>query len=132
MIHTPEISQRIVTIAHMYLGRPYDYKTFDCIHFIVGVYREVGITIPRFGAQGYPPPDFNLTPEEFLGKPLGSTIFLKRKATTSDRIWTHMVMIASPTDFIHCSRFFGNLVLLTPIETVLEYYYHVPKFVDTQ
>jgi hypothetical protein len=128
MIHTLETAERIVEIARTYLGRPYDYKTFDCVHFIVGVYREVGIVIPRFGGQGHPPSDFNLTPEELAERPLGSTIFLRRKDYNGSRVWTHMVLIASQTHFIHCSRFFGHLVLLTPIETVLEYYHHVPKF----
>lgn len=127
MIHTEETGRRIVEIAHTYLGQPFDIKDFDCVYFIKAVYQKVGIEIPRFWAKDYPPQDFNLTPEELLQMPLGSTLFLKRKATTVVRPWTHMVLIASPTHFIHNSRFFGHKVVLTPKDVVLEYYYHVPK-----
>ena len=106
MVLSSDIASRIVVVAYQYLGRAYDFKTFDCVHFIVSVYRDVGIVIPRFGSAGFPPRDLHLSADEFEKMPLGHTVFFKRKANTSGRIWTHAAIIVSSCELIHCSRHF--------------------------
>ncbi len=128
MILSAELSERIVVVAHSYIGREYDWHLFDCVHFVIAVYRQVGIEIPRFGSKGYPPSDFHLTAEEFYQMPLGQTVFFKRRASTSDRIWTHVAIIASPTELIHCSRHNGNGVRVTTKAEFLEIYVLAQKW----
>lgn len=128
MVLSKTVSDLIVTTAYQYLGHPYDLKTFDCVRFVVSVYRDVGIEIPRFGSRGLPPSDFHLSAEEFQKKPRGHTVFFKRKANTSDRLWTHMVIIVSPDELIHCSSRFGQKVVVTPWADLLELYSLSPKF----
>lgn len=113
MLLSAETSQKIVQTSLTYLGKPYDYKTFDCIHFIVSVYRDVGIIIPRFGGSGPPPTNINLSAEEFERMPLGHPVFFKRKLSTSNRIWTHAALILSSHEFIHGSRFYNNKIVIT-------------------
>jgi cell wall-associated NlpC family hydrolase len=127
MILTETLSQRIVATAHQYLGRPYDWKTFDCIHFILSVYKECGIEVPRFGGAGYPPENFHLSAETFEIMPLGHSVFFKRKANLKDRIWTHAAIIVSPHELVHCSRHFGECVTITPKPEFLEIYALAPK-----
>lgn len=127
MIFSEIVSARIVSTAYTYLGRAYDWRTFDCCHFIIAVYRDAGIHIPRFGPSGYPPADFHLSLDEFGRMPLGHSVFLKRKASPSNRIWTHMAIIISPTEFIHCSRHFGSKVTITSKIDFIETYALAPK-----
>jgi len=124
MILSADVSRHIVATAHTYIGKPYDFKMFDCVHFIMSVYREVGIEIPRFGGSGFPPPDLNLSALEFEQMPLGQTVFFKRRTSPSSRIWTHMAIIASPSELIHCSRHFGNKVTITAKPEFMEIYAH--------
>ncbi len=127
MILSENVSHCIVTTAHQYIDRAYDYKTFDCVHFIVNVYHDVGIMIPRFGSVGHPPPDLNLSSDAFEEMPVGQTVFFKRKLSTSSRIWTHMAIIASSNELIHCSQHFGGKVTLTPKHEFMEIYAHIAK-----
>ncbi|MDD5165257.1 MAG: hypothetical protein PHG25_01840 [Candidatus Pacebacteria bacterium] len=122
MILSPSLSNSIVTIAHNYLGKPFDWHTFHCVHFVIEVYREAGIEMPAFTDAGYPPTDFHLSPEEFNLMPVGHSVFFKRRANTSNLIWTHMAIIASPNELIHCSRFFGCKVTVTSKIDFLEIY----------
>lgn len=124
---TPDLSSRIITTALTYLNHPYDFINFDCVRFIIRVYKEVGITIPIFGGAGFPPAEFHLSEEEFAQKPIGHSVFFRRKANTTDRIWTHMVLILSPDELIHCSSRFGGKVVITPWKDLFELYSHVPK-----
>jgi cell wall-associated NlpC family hydrolase len=124
---SPEVSNTITKIAHQYIGRPYDYKTFDCIHFIVNVYRDAGIIIPRFGGSGFPPEDLNLSTDEFEKMPLGQTVFFKRKESMSSRVWTHAAIIVSPHELIHCTRHFGGRVAVTPKHEFVRIYTHVSR-----
>lgn len=127
MVLSKTVSDLIVASAYQYLDHPYDLRTFDCVRFVVSVYRNVSIEIPRFGSAGFPPSDFHLSAEEFAEKPRGHTVFFKRKANTSARLWTHMVIIVSPEELIHCSSRFGEKVVVTPWSDFLELYSLSPK-----
>ena len=127
MILTSNLSERIVVSAQKYLGQPYDWHIFDCVHFILAVYQAVGIVVPRIAGKGYPPSDFQLSAEEFGQMPLGHSVFLKRRTSTSDRIWTHAALIISPTELIHCSRHFGRQVVITSKAELLEIYALAPQ-----
>ncbi len=127
MLFSTDISQRIATVAYQYLGRPYDFKTFDCVHFVIDVYRDVGITIPVFGGKGFPPRDFHLSVDEFTRMPLGRIAFFKRKLNTNGRIWTHAAIIVSPYELIHCSKHFGGVVTVTEKTEFMEIYALAPN-----
>lgn len=127
MVFSGDLAQKIVTRAHQYLGQAYDWRTFDCVHFIVSVYRDVGIEIPRFGGIGYPPVDLHLSAEEFARMPLGHSVFFRRKASMANRIWTHAAIIVSPCELVHCSRHFGRVVVISPTTEFLEVYDLAPK-----
>lgn len=122
MIIDQEMSNRIVAEATKFVGKPYDWRTFDCIHFIIAVYRSVGIEIPRFGSSGFPPRQFHLTKEEFEQMPIGHSVFFKRKAKVTDRVWSHAAIIFSQNELIHCSRHFGPGVTVTAKSDFLQLY----------
>lgn len=124
---TPDLSSRIIATARTYLNHPYDFINFDCVRFIIQVYKEVGINIPIFGGAGFPPAEFHLSEEEFAQKPIGHSVFFRRRANTTDRIWTHMVLILSSDELIHCSSRFGGKVVITPWADLFKLYSHVPK-----
>jgi hypothetical protein len=131
VILSKSVSDLIIARAYQDLGRSYDLRTFDCVRYVVSVYRDVGIEIPQFGSRGLPPADFHLSAEEFAVKPIGHTVFLRRKANTSDRLWTHMVIIVSPDELIHCSSRFGNKVVVTRWDDLFELYSLAPKYIQT-
>ena len=127
MLLSESISNIIVKTASTYIGRPYDYKTFDCVHFIVSVYKDVGIFIPRFGSEGYPPSNLHLDLSGFQRMPRGHSVFFKRKTSMSSRVWTHMALIFSSTHLVHCSRHCGSGVVVTPRDEFLEMYSLAPQ-----
>ena len=122
MILTETMSNRIVTEAYSYLNQPFDYHNFNCVHFIRKAYKSAGIEFPILSRKLYPPKNFNLSDKEFLQMPLGQCTFFKRKATVSDRIWTHVAIIFSSEEMIHCTRHFGNKVTITAKEEFLGVY----------
>lgn len=127
MVLSLEMSTNIIHAARRYIGKSYNFKTFDCIHFILNVYRGVGIQVDRFGGQGYPPENLHLNDIDFDKMPLGHSVFFKRKASMKDRLWTHAAIIISPHELIHCSRHFGNQVIITPKIDFMETYTLAPK-----
>lgn len=126
---TPSLAETIVTIATSYLGREYIWRQFDCVDFVRTVYEAAGIAFPTLSANLPPPRDFHLSEEELGSMPLGHLVFLKRRASTLDRLWTHVAIVYSATGFIHCSRqpCFGRQVCVTPKATMLEVYAVSPK-----
>lgn len=122
-----ELSARIVLAAEKYVGKAYDWHTFDCVHFVLSVFQDVGIALPRLSGQWEPPPEFHLSEQELEAMPLGHSVFLKRKASTANKIWTHVAIIVSRDELIHCSRHFGRQVTITPKAELLEIYTVVPK-----
>jgi hypothetical protein len=127
VIFSANISNRVVTFASNYIGRAYNWYTFNCIHFVESVYREVGITIPRLDHKGFPPKDLHLSVEEFAMMPIGHTVFFKRKANLSGQFWTHLAIIFSSTELIHCSWYFGGKVTVTKKINFMEIYDLTPK-----
>lgn len=59
--------------------------------------------------------------------PVGHTVFLRRKLSEKPKVWTHVVIVYSPTEVIHCSRHFGRQVTITPIGEILATYAVAPK-----
>ncbi len=127
MILNASMSERIIIESHNYLGFEFNYEKFNCVHFAREVYRCVGITLPLLDRKGFPPKDFHLSPEEFGNMPTGHCAFFKRKACSSGRIWTHVAIIVSSTELIHCSRYFGCKVVITPRDMFLEIYDLAPQ-----
>jgi cell wall-associated NlpC family hydrolase len=127
MVISTSMSGHIVTAACSYLAQPYSRGRLDCVHFVITVYHDVGIEIPRFGGVGYPPDDFHLSAHEFYLMPIGHSVFFKRKASLSNRIWTHMAIIVSSDELIHCSRHFGDRVVITQKAEFVETYALAPK-----
>jgi len=121
------ISNRILEIATEYLGRDFDYEKFNCVHYVREVYFRVGIVLPILVRGEYPPPDFHLSHEEFSLMPLGHSVFFKRKTSMSDRYWTHVGIIFSTSEIIHCSWIFGDKVVITSLPEFFEVYDLAPK-----
>ncbi len=130
MIITPDLSRKIIRSALKYIDRSYIRSTFNCAHFVANTYEQIGIVMPKFHAHLYPPADFNLTHDEFENMPVGHSIFLRRKTSVSDRIWTHVAIIYSQTHIIHCSHHFGDKVTVTPRSDFIQIYGLVPKLPD--
>jgi hypothetical protein len=59
--------------------------------------------------------------------PIGHSVFFKRRASLSSRIWTHVAIIISPESLIHCSRNLGRAVVITPKIEFMEVYSLVSK-----
>lgn len=121
------LAEQIITASRAYLGRPYDWRQFDCVHFVLQVYKDVGIELPRLSGQWLPPHEFHLSGEELVAMPIGHPVFLKRKLSQKPKIWTHVAIIYSPTEVIHCSRHFGRQVAITPVGEILATYAVAPK-----
>ncbi len=127
MFLSESLSTSIVTTACTYLNHPFDYEKFNCVHFVISVYENVGISVPRLSRNGYPLTDFHLFSDEFAVMPIGHSVFFKRKTKVSTRIWSHVAIVVSPYELIHCSRYFGGKVVITPKEDFLGVYDLVPK-----
>jgi cell wall-associated NlpC family hydrolase len=127
MIITEDSSAKIIQVATKYLGRPFDYEKFNCVHFVREVYSNVGIDLPLIPRAGYPLQQFNLSVSEFELMPIGHSVFFKRKASLSNRVWTHVAIVASNSELIHCSRHFGGKVVVTPKIDFLQVYSLAPS-----
>jgi cell wall-associated NlpC family hydrolase len=121
MILSVVMARRIVTTSLNYVGTPYSWEEFNCVHFIRKVYGDVGIVFPRLVKEMDPPVDFHLSEKEFEGMPLGQSVFFKRKESQLARSWTHIAIIISPTELVHCARRLERVVV-TPREEFLETY----------
>jgi cell wall-associated NlpC family hydrolase len=130
MVVSPSLSKIIVNIAVSHVGRPYEHQVFDCVSFFLEVYSAAGIKLPSsvvLNGHINPPDEFNLSSDEFVKMPLGHSVFFKRKISTSDRIWTHIAIIMSHDELIHCSGYFGRRVVVTPKDQFMEIYSLVPR-----
>jgi hypothetical protein len=126
MILTTSIADHIVKVARTYIGRPFDYEKFNCVHFVREVYAAVGIELPLLMRELLPPREFHLSREELSGMPIGHSVFLKRKTSRSGRSWTHVAIIVSFVEVIHCSRRFGGAVTVTAVPQLFEVYELAP------
>jgi cell wall-associated NlpC family hydrolase len=122
MVFSVSMSDRIISVARKYVGRSFDYENFNCVHFVRETYQNVGINLPRLERNLYPPADFHLSSEEFVLMPIGHSVFFRRKSTLSNRVWTHVAIIISSDELIHCSCHCGKGVVVTVRSEFLEVY----------
>jgi cell wall-associated NlpC family hydrolase len=121
MFISKTLAGSITTYASSYIGRPYDFDAFNCIHFVRQVYGNVGINFPLLDKRLFPPELFHLTPANFCLMPIGHSVFFKKRKSTLSRTWTHVAIIFSDSELIHCSRGFGQVVI-TSVRDFLEVY----------
>ena len=122
MVLTETLSQNIVIASYKYAGMQFDWKTFNCVHFVRKVYAEFGIILPLLSHDTLPPREFHLSLDEFMRMPLGHSVFFKRKASMVHRSWTHVAIIIAPHALIHNTRHLGTGVVITPVTEFLETY----------
>jgi len=127
MFLSKDLSELIVTISFRYLGRPFDWDTFNCVHFVRKVYGEVGISLPLLVRGNLPPPDFHLSMYEFALMPIGHSVFFKRRASKLERYWTHVAIVVGPDKLIHCTRNLGSGVIISSKSEFMEIYDLAPK-----
>jgi|GEM_PF-1966257 len=120
-------SDQIIDVAYSYLGKPFDFEKFNCVHFVREVYFKVGINLPLLVRKYLPPADFHLSSVEFALMPVGHTVFFKRKESKLDRSWTHVGIIVGPDKLIHCTRNLGDGVVVTEKSQLMEVYSLSPK-----
>lgn len=95
---------------------------FTCVDFVREVYLKADIKLPLINPDKIPALFPNLSQSEIDGDALGKILFLKKKTTDKARVWTHVGIIFSENELVHCSKMFGNQVCTTPIQEVLEHY----------
>ena len=127
MILSTQLSDRIVAASYRYLDRPFDWDTFNCIHFVRRVYGDVGIVFPALARSMLPPDGFHLSSEEFGLMPLGRSVFLKRKAKATERPWSHVAIIVGPDKLIHCTRHMGESVIVSSKDELMRVYDRAPS-----
>ena len=126
MVLSEVLARQIVNSACRYVHTRYDWNNFNCVHFVREVYANVGISLPKLKKELLPPDKFHLSAEEFDAMPIGHSVFFKRILNPLPRSWTHIAIIISSTEFIHCSRRLG-MVAITPRVEFLETYAFVPE-----
>lgn len=104
---------KIITTARRYLGSPYQ-DDFTCLDFVRTVYAKHGFTVP--------PIELNLQAKDLENPPIGFVLYLRRRGYSGDRRWTHVTIVVSATECIHCSHYFGDKVVITPLKDVLSFY----------
>ena len=117
---------KIINKAASYLDRPYK-KGFACLDFLRLVYRAVGIEIPRLWSGEPPPQWININSEEAVNPPIGHIMFLRRRETKTTRYWTHVIIILSERECIHCSYYFGGKVCISLLEKIFALYDFAPS-----
>lgn len=118
---TPAQITKILDAAWSLLGRPYA-DDFQCVDFVRAVYASADITIPRL-TSGSPPEDFNIRKADLRNPPAGYIMFLKDRCDPrKERLWTHLVIILPLRTCIHCSLFYGEKVVITPLAEIFERY----------
>jgi len=127
MILSNNLSNHIVDVSYRYLGKVFNYKEYNCVHFVREVYLNAGIIFPLLSVRDFPPVDFHLSDHEFSNMPIGHTVFFKRKESKSERFWTHVAIIISSDSMIHCTRHLGSGVIITPKSRFMEVYDITPK-----
>ena len=124
---SPELARNIIEIASSYISRPFDYEQFNCVHFVREVYSKVDIELPLLVRGEYPPQEFHLSINEFEMMPIGHCVFFKRRTSVTERVWTHVAMVYSSSELIHCARRFGGKVVVTPKAEFLDVYILTPQ-----
>lgn len=116
------LADQIVMNSMTHIGRHFDLSNFNCVHFVREVYGSVGIEFPILRRDIIPPREFHLSEYEFCAMPVGQSVFFKRRESSLVRPWTHVAIIISSTDLIHCTRNLGDGVVITSRDIFLEKY----------
>ncbi len=113
------LGEKIVAHARTYLGTAYT-ASFRCVDFVRLVYANFGIKIPKL-RPCMPPRNLNVSLDQIDNLPLGHPLFLKdREDPRTKRAWTHVVIITGPDTCIHCSIFYGEVVVESSIQEMLK------------
>ena len=123
MILDKKLADKIVMNSLVHVNKPFDFLNFNCVHFVRVVYESVGIRFPILRKEVVPPRNFHLSESEFYCMPIGHSLFFYRKESSLVRPWTHVAIIISPTEMIHCTRNLGDGVTVTSRDEMLEKYY---------
>ncbi len=94
---------------------------FTCVDFVRQVYKKARIEIPLIGPNKTPE-KFNINESQLQNPPLGRLVFMKKKVTSKSRYWTHVGIIFTRTQLIHCSNMFGKKVCITELEEIWKHY----------
>ncbi|MCF7865743.1 MAG: hypothetical protein K9M11_04545 [Candidatus Pacebacteria bacterium] len=127
MLLSKKLSDSIVGISEKYIDRKFDWSSFNCVHFVIEVYAQLNILLPVIERYSFPPREFHLSEKEFLTMPIGHSVFFKRKAKNSPRLWSHVGIVYSDDTIIHCTRHLGNGVVVTPRSILMETYTLAPQ-----
>lgn len=118
-----KLADKIVNNSTIHLGKPFNFLSFNCVHFVRVVYESVGIKFPILRKDIVPPREFHLSECEFSSMPIGHSVFFYRKECSLVRPWTHVAIIISSTELIHCTRNLGDGVVVTLRDEMLDKYY---------
>ncbi|HEY0220630.1 MAG TPA: NlpC/P60 family protein [Candidatus Paceibacterota bacterium] len=121
---TDEQVRTIVREAKSYLGHKYR-PGFKCIDYVRKVYQTAGINIGILGPNS-PPAELNIEKEKLQSPPTGSLIFLRNKTEKRERAWSHLVIVLSNDECIHCSLFIGEVVT-SSFEEIFRKYEFAPS-----
>lgn len=116
----------IVALSLGYLGRQWS-ENFNCIAFVREIYKRVGIQIPLIYSHTLPPREFNITERDLDSWQTGYIVFLKRQKYAGKRTWTHVGITQPEKKLIHCSRYFGKQISITPKREIFSFYHYVPS-----
>jgi hypothetical protein len=122
MVLDMTLSVRVFMAALHYKGREFDWDTFNCVHFVRQVYKDVGIELPLLRRELLPPKEFHLNEKQFRDMPVGHSVFFKRRAKETERTWSHLAIILAPCKLIHCTRHMGNGVIISDTSDFLKIY----------
>ena len=101
-------------------GKLLGSNDFNCIGFVRFVYRKVGIEIPPILIRTAPPREFNITRDQQHNPPLGHIVFLRNRFSLKEyRKWTHVVISLGDDNCIHCSCFYGMIVIISSLNQIL-------------
>ncbi len=123
---TKDQTKRVVEVALSYLDHPYIPRKFECVDFVRAVYANIGIIMPKFASYS-PPVAFNVEIQVVSDLPIGHPIFLRDKHDPRKRAWTHIGIIFSKNECIHCSLFWGRKVVISSFEEIFERYEFAPS-----
>ena len=126
MILTPDLRQSIIATARSYIGTPKS-PAFNCVDFVRKVLATNGIVLPLINPYTQPPIEWGIKDLSLCNDAFGEIIFLKRILSQSDRPWTHVALVVSQSECIHCSSYFGRQVSKTSFEDLFTVYRFVPS-----
>lgn len=110
----------IIKAAVERLGKQRD-SNYCCVGFVREVYGIANIYVGLlWGMEN--PVELNIHPSLKANPPVGHLMFLRWKKARNERVWTHVVIVFPFDRVIHCSEFWGNKVVVTPMEKIWKTY----------